>query len=102
MGGQVQETAHTRASDGRGRHTTTVRQLFVLDGGALMIDNPGLREVGIGMASAGIADTFPDILELAEAAGSRTTRHEREPGVRCRWQCVREPWLHRGPRELFS
>jgi len=80
MGGQVQETAHTRASDDRGRHTTTVRQLFVLDGGALMIDNPGLREVGIGMASAGIADTFPDILELAEGCRFSDCRHEGEPG----------------------
>jgi ribosome biogenesis GTPase len=79
-GGQVQETAHTRASDGRGRHTTTVRQLFVLAGGALMIDNPGLREVGIGTASAGIADTFPDILELAEGCRFSDCRHEEEPG----------------------
>ena len=56
----LQETSHTRDYDGKGRHTTTVRQLFILPGGALMIDNPGLREVGIGTASAGIAETFPD------------------------------------------
>ena len=65
----VQETGSTRDYDGKGRHTTTVRQLFILKGGALMIDTPGMREVGIGTASAGIADTFPDILELA--AGCR-------------------------------
>ena len=47
----VQETSHIRDYDGKGRHTTTVRQLFILEGGALMIDNPGLREVGIGTAS---------------------------------------------------
>ena len=67
----VQETSGTRDYDGKGRHTTTVRQLFILAGGALMIDNPGLREVGIGTASAGIASTFPDILDLA--AGCRST-----------------------------
>jgi len=80
MGCPVQDTSHTRDYDDRGRHTTTVRQLFVLDGGALMIDNPGLREVGIGTASAGIADTFPDILELAEGCRFSDCRHEQEPG----------------------
>jgi ribosome biogenesis GTPase len=80
MGRSVQETSHTRDYDDKGRHTTTVRQLFILDGGALMIDNPGLREVGIGTASAGIADTFPDILELAEGCRFSDCRHEGEPG----------------------
>lgn len=76
----LQETSHTRASDGKGRHTTTVRQLFVLACGALMIDNPGLREVGIGTASAGIAETFPDILEHAAGCRFSDCRHEQEPG----------------------
>lgn len=80
MGCPVQETSHTRDYDDKGRHTTTVRQLFVLEGGALMIDNPGLREVGIGTAAAGIADTFPDILELAEGCRFSDCRHEEEPG----------------------
>ncbi|MDD2473396.1 MULTISPECIES: ribosome small subunit-dependent GTPase A [unclassified Methanoculleus] len=80
VGRPVQATSHTRDYDDRGRHTTTVRQLFVLAGGALMIDNPGLREVGIGTASAGIADTFPDILELAEGCRFSDCRHEEEPG----------------------
>jgi len=80
MGSPVQDTSHTRDYDDKGRHTTTVRQLFVLDGGALMIDNPGLREVGIGTAFAGIADTFPDILEVAEGCRFSDCRHEGEPG----------------------
>ena len=76
----MQETSGIRENDGKGRHTTTVRQLFILKGGALMIDNPGLREVGIGTASAGIAETFSDILELAEGCRFSDCRHEREPG----------------------
>jgi ribosome biogenesis GTPase len=80
LGNPVQETKYTRDYDGKGRHTTTVRQLFVLDGGALMIDNPGLREVGIGTASAGITDTFPDIIELAQGCRFPDCRHESEPG----------------------
>ena len=61
----IQETSVIRDYDGKGRHTTTVRQLFIMKSGALMIDTPGLREVGIGTASAGIGETFPDILECA-------------------------------------
>lgn len=76
----VQDTSGTREYDGKGRHTTTVRQLFVLKGGALMIDSPGLREVGMGTASGGIADTFPDILELAGDCRFSDCRHEKEPG----------------------
>ncbi len=80
----LQETSGIRDYDGKGRHTTTVRQLFILKGGALMIDNPGLREVGIGTASAGIAETFSDILELAEGCRFSDCRHEQEPGCAVR------------------
>jgi ribosome biogenesis GTPase len=80
MDNPVQETSHTRNFDDKGRHTTTVRQLFVLKSGALMIDNPGIREVGIGTASTGIDDTFPEILVLAEGCRFSDCRHEQEPG----------------------
>jgi len=76
----VQDISDTREYDGKGRHTTTVRQLFVLKGGALMIDNPGLREVGMGTASGGIADTFPDILKLARHCRFSDCQHDQEPG----------------------
>jgi ribosome biogenesis GTPase len=80
----VQGTTVTRDYDGKGRHKTTVRQMFVLKSGALMIDNPGLREVGIGTAGSGIADTFPDILELAVGCRFSDCRHEQEPGCAVR------------------
>jgi ribosome biogenesis GTPase len=76
----VQETTATRDFDGKGRHTTTVRQLFLLKGGALMIDSPGIREVGIGTASGGIAETFPDILGLATGCRFSDCGHGQEPG----------------------
>ncbi|WP_292420468.1 ribosome small subunit-dependent GTPase A, partial [Methanoregula sp.] len=60
IGEEMQKTSGIREDDGKGRHTTTVRQLFILNSGALMIDNPGIREVGIGTASTGMDDTFPD------------------------------------------
>jgi ribosome biogenesis GTPase len=107
LGGQVQETSGTRDFDGRGRHTTTVRQLFLLEGGALMIDNPGIREVGIGTASSGMDDTFPEIPELAEECRFSDCRHEQEPGCAVR-EAVRNGTLpasrlenyHRLMREL--
>lgn len=80
----VQETSGIRESDGRGRHTTTVRQLFITKSGAILIDNPGLREVGVGTASEGIADTFPEILELAKGCKFSDCRHEQEPGCAVR------------------
>jgi ribosome biogenesis GTPase len=80
LGSGIQKTSGIREDDGRGRHTTTVRQLFVLEGGALMIDNPGIREVGIGTAATGMNDTFPDIRELATGCRFADCRHEQEPG----------------------
>ena len=80
----VQETTGTRDYDGKGRHKTTVRQMFMLKSGALMIDNPGLREVGIGTAGSGISDTFPYILELANDCRFSDCRHELEPGCAVR------------------
>ncbi len=80
LGRHEQETSHTRDADGKGRHTTSVRQLFVLPGGALMIDNPGLREVGTGTASAGMDETFPDILGLSAGCRFPDCRHMQEPG----------------------
>ena len=76
----MQETSVIRDYDGKGRHTTTVRQLFIMRSGALMIDNPGIREVGIGTASTGMSETFPDIQELAEGCRFSDCRHEQEPG----------------------
>ncbi|HQA79416.1 MAG TPA: ribosome small subunit-dependent GTPase A [Methanoregulaceae archaeon] len=76
----IQETSVIRDYDGKGRHTTTVRQLFMMKSGALIIDTPGLREVGIGTASAGIGETFPDILTLANGCRFSDCRHEQEPG----------------------
>lgn len=76
----IQETSVIRDYDGKGRHTTTVRQLFVMKSGALMIDSPGIREVGMGTASGGIDETFPDISALAAGCRFSDCRHEQEPG----------------------
>jgi len=80
----VQDTSEIREYDGKGRHETTVRQLFVLRNGALVIDNPGLREVGVGTAGSGIRETFQDIQELAGGCRFSDCRHDQEPGCAVR------------------
>ncbi|EHQ36278.1 ribosome small subunit-dependent GTPase A [Methanoplanus limicola] len=77
---EVQDTFDTRKYDEKGRHTTTVRQLFTLPGGAVIIDNPGVREIQIGSAAAGIDETFPEIAEFAPECRYRNCRHTDEPG----------------------
>lgn len=80
----VQETTCVRGRDGKGRHTTSVRQLFALDSGALIIDTPGLREVGLGTVGGGLAGTFPEITELALDCRFSDCTHAIEPGCAVR------------------
>jgi ribosome biogenesis GTPase / thiamine phosphate phosphatase len=72
-------TADVRA-DGAGRHTTTRRQLVLLPGGGLVIDNPGMREVHLWLADDGLAEAFEDIVELASECRFADCSHETEPG----------------------
>jgi ribosome biogenesis GTPase len=66
MGQDVFETNPVRENDGKGRHTTASRQLIVLDSGALLIDTPGMRELGMMGVSAGIEESFSDIHEISK------------------------------------
>jgi ribosome biogenesis GTPase len=77
-------TGEVRASDSRGRHTSVHRQLLVVPTGGVLIDTPGLRELQLWDASAAVADTFADILELAAACRFRDCQHDREPGCAVR------------------
>ena len=65
---------------GEGRHTTVRRELIQLEGGALVIDNPGMREFGIMGAEAGIRDGFADITTFAARCRYRDCSHTSEPG----------------------
>jgi len=80
LGQAVQEVQPVRESDSRGRHTTTSRELFVLPGGALLMDTPGLREMQLWDAEDGVAQTFADIDALAAKCRFGDCRHEGEPG----------------------
>lgn len=65
---------------GEGRHTTVRRELFRLEGGALVIDNPGMREFGIAGAENGMDGSFADIAALAAGCRYRDCGHSGEPG----------------------
>jgi len=80
LGREVFETHPVREQDGRGRHTTSRRQLIVLDGGAMLIDNPGMRELGVIGIGAGLDESFSDIHELSEGCRFRDCTHTQEAG----------------------
>jgi ribosome biogenesis GTPase / thiamine phosphate phosphatase len=77
LGEDRQATRPVRAGDGRGRHTTVTRELIELPGGALIVDTPGLRSIGLW---DGPGEAFADIDALAAGCGFADCRHDTEPG----------------------
>ncbi len=84
MGEEAAETAAIREDDSRGRHTTTRRQLFFLGDGTAVLDTPGMREIQLTEAGAGVSELFGDIEELAAGCKFRDCAHDTEPGCRVR------------------
>lgn len=86
--GAALATGAVRAGDHRGRHTTTHRELVPLPGGGVLVDTPGLREVGLwqaapdggGPGGGGVARTFPEITALLDQCRFADCTHRREPG----------------------
>jgi ribosome biogenesis GTPase / thiamine phosphate phosphatase len=82
-GEDVMTTGPVR-EDGTGRHTTTRRQLVILPGGALVVDNPGMRELQLWLARDGLEETFEDVIQLELQCKFADCRHEGEPGCAIR------------------
>ncbi|MFB7454921.1 ribosome small subunit-dependent GTPase A [Streptomyces sp. NPDC056194] len=80
VGEDVMDVRAARDVDGKGRHTTTTRNLFVLPGGGVLIDTPGLRGVGLWDAEAGVGQVFSEIEDLAGDCRFHDCAHESEPG----------------------
>ena len=80
LGAQAIATQGIREDDAKGRHTTTRRELHVVPGGCLVLDTPGMRELQLTDAAAGIADLFDDVAALAASCRFADCRHETEPG----------------------
>ena len=99
LGEERMATQDIRAGDARGRHTTSYRQLVLLPGGGLILDTPGIREVGLIDADAGLSTVFDDIERLAQNCRFRDCGHTTEPGCAVRDALDRglldaERWAH--------
>ncbi len=84
IGEQRQETREVRVIDGRGRHTTVARELIQMPGGGVLIDTPGLRELGLTGSEEGITAAFPDIESASRSCRFRDCAHTDEPGCAVR------------------
>ena len=80
LGEEKMDTGAIRDADERGRHTTTHRELVLLPSGGLILDTPGMRELGLWEADAGVAATFADLEALAAQCRFTDCAHGREPG----------------------
>ncbi|MFD5140771.1 ribosome small subunit-dependent GTPase A [Streptomyces sp. NPDC058378] len=80
LGEDVMDVRAARDVDGKGRHTTTTRNLLVLPAGGVLIDTPGLRGVGLWDAEAGVGQVFSEIEDLARQCRFHDCAHVAEPG----------------------
>ena len=80
LGGEFFDTNPVREKDGRGRHTTARRQLTILKNGALLIDTPGMRELGMMAVGTSIDDSFSDIHGLSKDCRFNDCTHTTEVG----------------------
>jgi ribosome biogenesis GTPase len=83
-GSELLPTGAVRESDQRGRHTTVARELVLLPSGAILVDTPGLRSVGLWDADEGFEEAFADIEALATGCRFGDCRHRGEPGCAVR------------------
>lgn len=84
VGHDLLRTQDVRITDSRGRHTSTSRQMVVLEDGGVLIDTPGMRELQLWDSGEALGDAFADIEALAAACRFRDCRHTSEPGCAVR------------------
>jgi ribosome biogenesis GTPase / thiamine phosphate phosphatase len=82
--GEARQKVGDLRDDGRGRHTTTRREIVVLPGGGMLLDMPGMRELGLIDAEQGLGEAFPEVTALTEQCRFRDCQHEKEPGCAVR------------------
>ncbi len=80
LGEELIKIGGLRKSDGRGKHTTTYRELLLLPNGGIVIDTPGMRELQAWSENEGLEKTFGDIEKLATKCKFKNCSHETEPG----------------------
>lgn len=79
LGETQQSTQTARATDGKGRHTTTSRSLLFQPGGCVLLDTPGIRELQLTDCQTGVEETFSDIETLAQRCKYANCQHHSEP-----------------------
>jgi ribosome biogenesis GTPase / thiamine phosphate phosphatase len=82
LGRPAQEIREIDSHTGRGIHTTSARQLFLLPSGGIIMDTPGMREIQVWSVDAGLDTAFEDINAFAEGCRFRDCSHQSEPGCR--------------------
>lgn len=80
MGNVVMSVSGIREEDSRGRHTTSHREMFMLPNGSIVIDTPGMRELGMWDVSEGLNEAFADVEKFIGKCKFSDCRHETEPG----------------------
>ena len=80
LGAEHQKTGEIREDDAKGRHTTTHRSLLQLANGAVLLDSPGMRGLGLADGAFGVAEAFEDIVQLTHQCRFSDCKHDREPG----------------------
>ena len=83
-GEEIMTVSSIREDDSKGRHTTTHRQLIRLKSGVMIIDTPGMRELGMWDVSEGLGDAFADVEKFVGKCRFSDCRHQREPGCAIR------------------
>jgi ribosome biogenesis GTPase len=79
LGKEVADTGEIREDDSKGHHTTTHRQLFILNNGSRIIDTPGMRELGMWIVDEGMENGFVDVVNLAMQCKFSNCTHTNEP-----------------------
>lgn len=80
IGNEILKTGEISTSTNRGKHITTHRELVILENGSILIDNPGMREIGIADTSDGLETTFEEIIKLAGECKFTDCTHTNEKG----------------------
>ncbi len=79
-GEEIMNVNSIRENDSKGRHTTTHRQLIMLNNGVMIIDTPGMRELGMWNVSEGLSEAFGDVEQYLGRCKFRDCKHMTEPG----------------------
>lgn len=79
-GTELMKTGDISVFSDRGKHVTTQREMHILPNGAIFIDNPGVREVGVAEVSRGLDETFTEIIEISQCCKFRNCTHQGEKG----------------------